>query len=234
MSGGTAVAHPWRMLVYSCRLIASIAVLVLAPSLAPVAALAVFMLAFAVTHDAAHGALGLSRRTNTLALALGGLAIATSGHALRLMHLRHHARELAPDDLEGAAARLSFGRALLAAPRLALELHAAAWRAATTRDRRWQLVEYAALGALACGAIFGPYAVAVYAVTALAMQLLAPWWAGHIPHRATWLISVAHRLAILRSPTVASLAYHDLHHRRPKLPTWRLRDEALRVTGAGP
>ena len=41
-------------------------------------------------------------------------------------------------------------------------------------------------------------------------------------------MKLARRLAITRSPTLASLAYHDLHHRRPKLPTWRLHAEAVR------
>ncbi len=74
----------------------------------------------------------------------------------------------------------------------------------------------------------------MYALTALAMQLLAPWWAGHIPHRARWLIALAARLAILRSPTLASLAYHELHHRRPKLPTWQLRASASGLAAASP
>ncbi len=208
------------MVRYLPRLVVSLAALALVPSLAPVAALGVFMLAFAITHDAAHGALGLSRRATDIALAIGGVAIGTSGHALRVMHMRHHARELAPDDLEGAAARMTGWQALVHAPRLAIALHVAAWR--TGRQRRWQLVEYTALAALIAVAAFGPRPLAIYTAVALGMQLVAPWWAGHLPHRSETLIALARRLAVTGSPTLAGLAFHELHHRRPKLPTWRL------------
>jgi fatty acid desaturase len=210
------------MIVYLPRLLASLAVLALAPALSPFAALGIFLLAFAITHDAAHGSLGLARRATNLVLAAGGVAIGTSGHALRLMHMRHHAHELADDDLEGAAARMSFFRAFVAAPCLALALHATAWQVAGPRDRRWQAIEYAALAAFVAAALVGPRPLAVYAIVAVGMQLFAPWWAGHIPHRANRLRTLASRLAVIGSPTLASLAHHDLHHRRPKVPTWRL------------
>lgn len=219
-----SVAEPLAMVRYLPRLLASLAVLALVPALAPFAALGVFMLAFAVTHDAAHGALGMSRRATNVVLAIGGIAIGTSGHALRLMHMRHHAHELAPDDLEGAAARMTFWQALAHAPRLSLALHVAAWR--TGHQRTWQLVEYAGLAAFVALAA-GP--LAVYAAVALGMQVLAPWWAGHIPHRSETLIALARRLAVIGSPTLASLAHHDLHHRRPKVPTWRLQASSIGV-----
>jgi fatty acid desaturase len=232
-----SVAERPGMLVYLPRLLASLAVLALVPQLAPIAALALFMIAFAIAHDAAHGALGLPRRITNLVLAAGGIAIGTSGHALRLMHMRHHARELAPDDLEGAAARMTFWRALAASPRLALALHAAAWRSAGAHERRWQLGEYVGLAILVAGGLVGPRPLAIYAAVALAMQLLAPWWAGHIPHRSQPLITLARRLAVTGSPTLISLAHHDLHHRRPKVPTWRLQaasiaDDSYRTAAA--
>jgi fatty acid desaturase len=223
-----SVAELQDMLVYVPRLLVSVAVLARMPTLAPLGALGVFMIAFAITHDAAHGALGRSRRMTSLVLACGGLAIGTSGHALRLMHLRHHARELAPDDLEGAAARMSFWAALVASPRLALALHVTAYRSASARERRWQALEYVALAIWVGAAFAGPRPLATYAAVALAMQVLAPWWAGHIPHRAGRLRSVARRLAsVTSSPTLASLAHHDVHHRRPKLPTWCLEAASL-------
>lgn len=216
------------MIRYLPRFVVALAVLVCVPALAPLAALAIFLVAFAITHDAAHGSLGLSRRATGLALAAGGVAIGTSGHALRLMHMKHHAHELADDDLEGAAARLTFWRALAAAPRLAVALHTTAWRVAAPRDRRCQLVEYIALAAMLAAALVGPRPLAVYAAVAMAMQLFAPWWAGHLPHRAHGLHALAAWLAVLGSPTLASLAHHEVHHRRPKVPTWRLQAVAVR------
>jgi fatty acid desaturase len=221
-----SVAVSRCMIVYLPRFILALAALVWIPVLAPLGALAIFLVAFAITHDAAHGSLGLSRRATDFVLAAGGVAIGTSGHALRLMHMKHHAHELAADDLEGAAAKLSFWRAIVAAPRLAVALHTTAWRTATPRERRSQLVEYAALAAVLAAALAGPRPLAVYAAVTMAMQLFAPWWAGHIPHRGPWR-ALAARFATLGSPTLASLAHHELHHRRPKLPTWRLHAAAI-------
>jgi fatty acid desaturase len=219
-----------RMMIYLPRFLLGLAVLLCVPALAPLAALAIFLLAFAITHDAAHGSLGLSRRATDVVLAAAGVANGTSGHALRVMHMKHHAHELAADDLEGAAAKLSFWRAIVAAPRLAVALHTTAWRTATPRDRRRQLVEYAALAALLVAAVLAAVAgsrpLAVYAAVAMTMQLFAPWWAGHIPHHGPWR-ALAARFAVLGSPTLASLAHHELHHRRPKLPTWRLHAAAI-------
>jgi fatty acid desaturase len=225
-----SVAEQAGMRVYLPRLLVSLAVLLLVPALAPLGALGVFMIAFAITHDAVHGAFRLSRSMTDLVLALGGLAIGTSGHALRRMHLLHHARELAPADIEGAAARMSCLQALLASPRLAIALRVTGWRLASARERRWQAIEYVALAALVLGAVFGPRPLAIYAAVATSMQVLAPWWAGHLPHRAIRLRSFARRVAaVISSPTLASLAHHDAHHRWPKVPTWRLEAASLCV-----
>src|ERR1041385_1340662 len=125
-----SVAARRDMIVYLPRFVVALAVFIWVPALAPLAALAIFLLAFAITHDAAHGSLGLSRPATDFVLAAAGVAIGASGHALRLMHMKHHAHELAADDLEGAAAKLSFFRAVIAAPGLAAALHTTAWRVA--------------------------------------------------------------------------------------------------------
>lgn len=218
---------------YAIRLATAIALLVAMPSIAawltPIASLAVFFAAFSLTHDVAHGALGLPRRANDIVLALGGLAIGTSGHALRLMHMRHHARPLAPDDYEGAAARMTARRAALASPRLSRALHAAAWRAASPRERRIQLAEYCGLAALVLGLAFGPLWLATHAAIAFAMQAMAPLWAGYVPHRTPRLVAaIARALSAARLQVPTSLAFHDVHHRHPKIPTDHLRAAALR------
>src|SRR5688500_16451369 len=91
---------------------------------------ALFLAAFTLAHDLAHGALGLTRRTNRVLLSLAGALMLTSGHAMRVAHLRHHARPLADDDYEGASARGSLGRALLLAPWFAFAVRREAWRRA--------------------------------------------------------------------------------------------------------
>jgi fatty acid desaturase len=52
------------------------------------------------------------------------------------------------------------------------------------------------------------------------MQVTMPVWAGHVPHRAPeWLIAIARRFAFTRSAILMSLAYHELHHAYPRVPT---------------
>jgi fatty acid desaturase len=141
----------------------------------------------------------------------------TSGHAMRVAHLRHHAAPLADDDFEGAAVRMPLLRAILLSPYLAFAMRREAWRRAPRRDRHWQAMEQLACVLLAL--LVGPYAL-----VALALQLLAPLWAGRVPHTAPrWLVRAARALAFTRSVTILSLAFHDEHHRHPRLPTLSLR-----------
>lgn len=188
------------------------------------AAIAAYLGVFMLGHELAHGALGLPRRSNALALAIAGICMMTSGHALRLMHLRHHARPLQPDDLEGVSARLPWWQALAAAPVLSVMLVVRAWRIATARDRAWQRMEHAAVAVLVAAAMVGPRALQIYVITSLAMQALAPLWAGHLPHRAPrWLRALARPLARCGSMMMTTLIIHDDHHRRPRLPAHQLR-----------
>ena len=192
--------------------------------LAAPASVALFFASFALMHDVAHGALGLPRRANEIALAAAGALMLMSGHALRLMHLRHHARPLADGDLEGAPARLSLGRAARCAPIAAIELRVGAFRAAKARGRAWQAAETLLNAAcLAWLLASGRPALLAWAASAVALQLSMSVWAAHIPHNApAWLLGAARSLAFTRSPVALSLAFHELHHRRPDLPCSRL------------
>jgi hypothetical protein len=104
-----------------------------------------------------------------------------------------------------------------------------AWRTATARDRRWQRAEYAAIAILAAAVLaVGLHALRLYLLTAVAAQALAPFWAGHLPHRTPrWLHALAVRLARAGSMTMRTLVVHDDHHRRPRLPTRRLQAPAI-------
>jgi fatty acid desaturase len=207
------VAHVTRVAA------SAVAYVALPGAYAALAAVGLFLAAFSFAHDLAHGALGLPARANRLWLSLAGAAMLTSGHAMRVAHLRHHAAPLADDDFEGAAVHGSFPRALLHAPRFAFAVRREAWRRASRHDRRWQLGEHLASLALAL-LVVGR----TYALVALVLQLLAPVWAGRIPHTAPrWLIRTARAFAWTRSVTVLSLAFHDEHHEHPKVPTLGLR-----------
>ncbi|HEX3598985.1 MAG TPA: fatty acid desaturase [Lacipirellulaceae bacterium] len=66
-----------------------------------------------ISHDLVHGNLGLSKRTNSFMLSVIELLALRSGHAYQAAHLHHHTRYPREDDIEGAAARMSFGRTIL-------------------------------------------------------------------------------------------------------------------------
>ncbi|XYI03536.1 fatty acid desaturase [Sorangium sp. So ce1128] len=193
-------------------------------ALAAAAGGSLFFAAFALMHDVAHGALRLPRRANEIALTLSAALMLMSGHALRIMHLRHHARPLAPDDIEGAPARLPLLRALLGAPLAAVALRAEAFRAAGPSGRRHQLAEAALnLASLALLLASRQPALLAVAATAASLQLTMAVWAAYIPHNApAWMLAAARRLAFTRSPIALSLGYHERHHRIPSLPCSRL------------
>jgi fatty acid desaturase len=211
------------------RLAGSLLVLALAARLASVpgmvlGAVLFFLEAFALTHDLTHGALGLPRRANEIALAVAGALLLMSGHAVRRTHLAHHSRTFGRDDLEGAFARLPLLRALLGGPAGVVALRARAFRGAGPRGQRWQLAETAAdLALLVALVASGRPAGLVYAAVAVLAQLTMGVWASYIPHNApAWVVRVAARLDWTGSPTVLSLAYHELHHARPEVPCRRL------------
>ena len=182
------------------------------------AAMMLFLAAFALVHDLMHGALGLGRRANDAALALCGLVLLMSGHALRAHHLRHHLRPLGDDDLEGAPARLPLPLALLLGPMHAIALRIFAWVLAIPRDRMWQGVETIADLAVALALVRNPPG-RVIAISLLSMQCTMAVWAAHIPHRSpAWMLTIARVFAGLRSPTVLSLLRHREHHAAPKVP----------------
>ena len=208
-----------HLLAHVARVAASaVAYVALPGAYAALAAVGLFLAGFSFAHDLAHGALGLPARTNRLLLALAGATMLTSGHGMRVAHLRLHAAPLADDDFEGAAARGALFRALLLAPYFAFAVRREAWRRASRLDRRWQLGEHVASLVLAL-LVVGR----TYALVAFALQLLAPVWAGRIPHTAPrWIIRCARAFAWTRSVTVLSLAFHDAHHEHPKVPTLSL------------
>jgi len=176
-----------------------------------------FLSAFALAHDAMHGALGLSRKGHDAVLAFAGLFLLQSGHAMRRMHLRHHARPEAADDVEGRGAVVGpfCGLVLGAAQLVSYRLEA--WRAGRARDRRWQLGEHVASIALALALVLS--GAWVYAAVAFALQLSMPVWASWVPHRApAWVRRAAAKLAFSHSVMMVNLAYHELHHRRPSVP----------------
>jgi beta-carotene hydroxylase len=65
------------------------------------------------SHDLVHENLKLQRTVNTVLLSVIELICFRSGHAYKLSHLHHHKRYPHDDDVEGAAAHMSFFRTLV-------------------------------------------------------------------------------------------------------------------------
>lgn len=186
---------------------------------APLAA-GLFMMTFSLFHDAAHGALDLPPRVNDVVLFMTSAPLMMSAHGQRQLHLRHHARPLAPDDLEGAGALSSLGRAFLEAPRASVDMRIAGVTSVNGRVRAWVIAENALNAAVAAAAVLSDQpGLQLAFVTALVLQMTMNAWASHIPHRAPrWLLGAAAQLAWTRSPVILALVYHMEHHAQPRLP----------------
>jgi fatty acid desaturase len=181
-------------------------------------ALAAYLGAFAFTHDVAHGALGLKRRLNEWVLTLAALPMLVSGHSMRLMHMRHHARPLAADDVEGAGAATTLWKALGLGPINFWTMRVEAWRAANVRERKYIALETVAGLGLAALALAWP-AGRAWLVVCVVMTMTATAWASHLPHHPPrWMRAIALRLAWTGSAVLLSFAFHDAHHARPKVP----------------
>jgi fatty acid desaturase len=210
--------------LHVARLASAIALLFafgpLHPLLAAALSMSVYFGSFAFTHDVAHGALRMPRQLTDWLLALAALPMLISGHAMRLMHLRHHARPLAKDDVEGVGAALSLYRAVLAGPANAVALRRESWAAANARERRWIAAETMAGAVLLLAALLsGLPALRVWAVMNVGLALTASAWASHLPHHPPrWARRIALCLAWTGSVTLLSFAFHDAHHARPKVP----------------
>jgi fatty acid desaturase len=209
-----------HLLQHLARAVIPLVVLVTAKGwqLATVAALALHLGAFAFCHDLVHGALRLPRRWTEWLLFFAALPMLVSGHSMRLTHLRHHARPLAPEDLEGQGATVSFWRAVWLGPSNAAALRVEGWRLANTVERRWILAELVLLG-LSVGLASLTASGRVWLVVSAALQLSASVWASHLSHHPPALLrEVALRLSWTRSAVLLSLAFHHEHHARPRLP----------------
>ena len=192
-----------------------------ASALALAAAMALYLGTFSFTHDTMHGALRLSRRATDFWLFVGGALMGLSGHGMRLLHLRHHARPLADDDVEGDGARRSLLGALVEGPFNIARYRVEGLRAApNARERRFQIAETLVTVALTVAALLSrSIAGAAWATVNALMQLTLAAWASNLPHNPPRVLrAIALKLAWTKSPVVLSFAFHHAHHARPKVP----------------
>lgn len=176
-----------------------------------------------ISHDLVHRTLGLPRWINELALALIELTAFRSGHAYRLAHLHHHARFPHDDDIEGAAANMSFLRTLaegvIFQPRIMI------W-AARKHGVRHPVVFVEILIVLAlliaCFATIRWTPIfAVYATLMILGSWVIPLATSYIPHNPAGLTTLT-QTHLFRGKVLSILAlehlYHLEHHLYPQVP----------------
>ena len=175
-----------------------------------------------ISHDLVHGTLRLTRTVNDVFLFAIELISFRSGHAYRIVHLHHHARFPASDDLEGAAAAMTWWRALLDGVTLQPRLWFYAFR--TRRDRHWIVGEAIAITVLIVVSIaIAPWTVAPasYAGLMIGGSWLFPFITSFIPHDANGENELM-RTRLFRGRVLSIVAfehlYHLEHHLYPQVP----------------
>ncbi len=175
-----------------------------------------------ISHDLVHGTLRLPRRLNEALLCAIELAAFRSGHAYRVVHLHHHARFPATDDLEGAAAAMPWWRALLDGVTLQPRLWAFALRRG--RDRAWIVGEaVAALALLGAALAARPWTIApaAYAGLMIAGSWIFPFMTSFVPHDPRGGSELT-QTRLFRGRVLSVLAlehlYHLEHHLYPQVP----------------
>lgn len=193
----------------------------------PIALLGVILLSFftygSISHDLVHANLGLPRRVNDILLCLTELLAVRSGHAYRAVHLHHHARYPAEDDIEGAASRMTFCRTIIEG--LILQPKCWIWAIRNRRGQQgWVWVEGIACFLIVAGSILllpvTPIPAA-YVVLVVAGSWIIPLVTSYIPH-APEAPDPLRQTRLFRGPLLSLIAvehlYHLEHHLYPQVP----------------
>ena len=194
----------------------------------------IFVAVVTVTHDVAHGALGLGPRATEWALFAMGAVLVESGHAYRISHARHHSVFPGPDDPEGDPARMSFWAAVIHGPVFLHRLWLWAWRR-NPGQRRWLALEAGwAVAVVAAGVAFLPVtpAVLLYAGLAIMGSWVYPLLTVHLPHRnyGDTPLTQTHTLRGWLLPKIfLELTYHLEHHLYPQVPSHNLPELSRRL-----
>jgi beta-carotene hydroxylase len=176
-----------------------------------------------ISHDLVHRTLRLPPAVNEGFLCAIELVSLRSGHAYRLVHLHHHAQFPAIDDLDGAAAAMTWWRALLDGLTLQPRLWVFAFRRGG-RDRLWirgeAIVVVVALVASIVAARW-TIAPAFYAALMVAGSWLFPFITSFIPHDLKGVTALT-QTRLYRGRVLSLVAfghfYHLEHHLYPQVP----------------
>ncbi len=182
-----------------------------------------FLTYASTSHDLVHRNLRLPAWLNEALLCAIELLAFRSGHAYRAVHLNHHAHFPADDDLEGAAAGMSWPRALLDGVTLQYRLWVFALRR-PGRHRWWVAGEGATvLGLLTgCASLWPvtPWPL-VYAGLMVLGSWVYPFATAYVVHDANGHGELR-QTRLFRGRVLSLLAiehlYHLEHHLYPQVP----------------
>lgn len=184
-----------------------------------------------VSHDLVHRTLHLPRWLNEGLLCLIELLSFRSGHAFRVTHLHHHRMFPHEDDVEGAAARMSWWRALIDGVLAQPKLWAWAVRHAKASDRRWLIGEGIGIVLWATWCLSTPVGIA-YFLAIVAGSWIYPFMTSFMPHDAS-TDDPLKQTRLFRGKVVALLScehlYHLEHHLYPQVPHQRWPELARRL-----
>ena len=204
--------------------------------LEPIIVFFIFVAVVTVTHDVAHGSLGLSLRQTEWTLFLLGILLLESGHAYRATHRQHHRVFPGPDDPEGAPARMGLVRAILWGPAFLPRLWWWAYRRATsTPARRWLLAEAMTAISILMIAVFSIFhfpALAIYCALAIVGSWVYPLLTVHLPHHhygPTPLTQTSTLRGRIIPALFLELTYHLEHHLYPQVPAHHLPELSRRL-----
>jgi len=167
------------------------------------------------SHDLVHENLKLNRNLNTFLLSLIELMCFRSGHAYKLSHLHHHKRFPNDDDIEGAAAKMTFIRALVEGIIFQAKIYY--WAIRNFRDHKYfRLVILEGLLCsvfivLCCYTLSSTPVYFCYMCLMIAGSWIIPFvtsYAVHTPHAADEL----HQTRLFRGTFFSVVAFHHLYH----------------------
>ena len=147
-----------------------------------------------------------------------------SGHAYRVVHLHHHAHFPAEDDLEGAAAGMSWQQALLGGVTLQFRLWRFALRAAGAR--RTVVRAEIAMAVLLAGGCLALWPLtrlpALYLGLMVAGSWIYPFMTAYLVHDVEGESELTRTRFVSRTRALVLLAfehlYHLEHHLYPQVP----------------
>jgi fatty acid desaturase len=191
-----------------------------------------FMAGLRQTHDGFHAKLGLAASWTNAFLVLFSLLTVIPLHAVRWIHLRHHANPHGEKDVEGMCAGMSWWMALIAGPYFSFRMVAEALRHSTNGSRNWILAEIAGiLGLIGLAETFDAGWVRYQVIVMLLGNCLTGFVAVWMVHRQCdreGLFARTQRSWLINLLTLNNF-YHLEHHLFPAVASCNLPELARRL-----